>query len=142
MTALDHSAFNVMANLYSTTTVTSLGLAYVEIDHQVTRFGINNITLGWKTIPYRSDCNYSRILSSSPCQQNNNILDITTLDTRITLSSENVYISDSDELADINISTFSDQSAMECPVLPETIRINGKYTPFWQPLSLVTKHIQ
>ena len=97
--------------------------ARVELDHQVTRFEMTSITLGWKI--FQSTCNISRILSHSPCEQNNVILNITTFDTKVTLSPENVYISN--QLADFTISTFSYQSPEECPALMDSIRINGEY---------------
>ena len=100
--------------------------ARIELDHQVTRFEMTNITLGWKIFPHQSACNVSRILSHPPCEQDNIILNITTFDTKITLSPENAYISN--QLADFNLSTFSYQSSEECPALIDSIRINGKYS--------------
>ena len=100
--------------------------AHIELDHQVTQFEMTNITLGWKIFPRLSTCNVSRILSHPPCEQSNIVLNITTFDTKVTLSPENVYISN--QLADFIISTLSYQSPEECPVLTDSIRINGKYS--------------
>ena len=103
-----------------------LSSAHIELDHQVTQFEMDNITLGWKIIPYQRACNTSQILSHSPCQLNNIVLNITTFDTKVTLSRENFYISN--QLADFNISTLSYQSSEECPILTDSIRINGEYS--------------
>ena len=102
----------------------------IELDHLHTLPGQPDTTLAWKILPeFNSNCSSNRILSYGQCQQSSPIINITTNDRRVILSSDNFQLAEG-ELADFDISTLSEEQPgtnSNCPRLSETLRFNGKY---------------
>lgn len=100
------------------------GVETIELDQKHIRFGVNNITLAWKIFTDQNSCNISHILSYPVCQQSNSDINITTYDKELTVSSEKLWLSG--ELADFSISSVSHLKDINCPILSDSVRINGK----------------
>ena len=92
----------------------------IELDHQYLEYGSVNITLAWK-ISSTHNCSISKIESYPQCLPNDVDVNATIDLTQITISTENLYISE--HLADFILSAGP---AVECPWLLGTVRFNGK----------------
>ena len=95
----------------------------LEVNHRLTHYGNISTILAWEMVPVEGDCNATRILSFRTCEQNNIIMNDTTEDKMITLSS--ATFQQSGELVDFSLSSLSSQPLEECPSLVDTLRFNG-----------------
>ena len=86
------------------------------------------------------------MLSYAPCQQTNDSFNITTKETKVTLSSESFSNQITGELIDFNILSLSDQPLDECPRILDTVRFNGTSNPqllyiiFWVGCYVITPY--
>ena len=98
----------------------------IELDHVHTIHGQPNTTPAWNILPeLNSNCSTTRILSYGQCQRSSPIINITTNDRRVILSSDSFQLAEG-ELVDFDISTLSEeQSGKTCSKLSETVRFNG-----------------
>ena len=105
----------------------SLNRRDIELNHQQIVYEENYITLAWKIIP--NNCSVSQTSSYAPCQQTNAHFNITTNETKVTLSSESFNDQITGELIDFDILSLSDQPSDDCHGLLDTVRFNGKLNP-------------
>lgn len=95
------------------------------LDHRHIQYGSINTTLAWKIVPesVRNNCSTSHILSYAECQQNEVILNRTTEEEAITISSANFRQQGS--LNDFTLSSSSVSLMEDCPRLMDRVRFNG-----------------